>query len=115
MDNIIIFYILYFIFYFLFYIMPRKLENGTYEFKGGCIGEKGIDGKYKLISSRKKVKLKPKQNTKTTKIQGTKTNKRRSHKKIFKKKSQKGGGGANTCLSISVKMLRDFYNNNMKK
>ena len=34
--------------------MPRKLENGKYAFKGGCIGEKGTDGKYKLVAVRKK-------------------------------------------------------------
>ena len=33
--------------------MPRKLENGKYAFKGGCIGEKGTDGKYKLVAVRK--------------------------------------------------------------
>ena len=33
--------------------MPRKLENGKYAFKGGCIGEIGPDGKYKLVDLRK--------------------------------------------------------------
>ena len=34
--------------------MPIKLENGKYAFKGGCIGEKGTDGKYKLVAVRRK-------------------------------------------------------------
>jgi hypothetical protein len=29
------------------------MENGKYAFKGGCIGEKGTDGKYKLVAVRK--------------------------------------------------------------
>ena len=47
--------------------MPRKLENGKYVFKGGCIGEKGKDGKYKLVAVRRKNAKKAK-NTKKSKV-----------------------------------------------
>ena len=112
--------------------MPRKLDNGTYEFKGGCIGEKDASGKYKLVSARKrrnKNSKKPKKNSikkpikkslnksvkkdgKTIDKEGTKIiKKRRSQKKQFTNKPQKGGNKRG--LDITVSMLRDFYANNM--
>ena len=105
--------------------MPRKLDDGTYEFKGGCIGEKDANGKYKLVSTRKRKKRQQKITKNTEKKTEKKTNKktekntdtkiskkRRSQKKQFKSTPQKGGN--NSGLDITVSMLREFYSNNMK-
>ena len=107
--------------------MPRKLENGKYAFKGGCIGEKGKDGKYKLVAVRKKKIKKGKKSKKSTKSKvenegenkGEKKvenkvenkKKRRSQKKTFKKPTQEGGNNSN--LDINVRMLREFYSKNL--
>ena len=104
--------------------MPRKLENGMYEFKGGCIGEKDTTGKYKLVSTLKRKKRKQKPTKKTTKKTEKKTTKntekkttkkiikkRRSQKKQFQPTSQNGGNKSG--LNITVHMLREFYANNM--
>jgi hypothetical protein len=95
--------------------MPRKLENGTYEFKGGCIGEKDTTGKYTLVSTRKRKKRKnisKKVEKKIEKKIETKPGKkRRSQKKQFKTIPQKGGNKSN--LNITVSMLRNFYTNNI--
>jgi hypothetical protein len=100
--------------------MPRKLENGKYEFKGGCIGEKGKDGKYKLVAVRKK-KVKKSEidnniNKTETKEIGKKEiqqKKRRSEKKKFSKKTSNQTGGNNSNLDITVHMLREFYSKNL--
>ena len=100
--------------------MPRKLENGQYEFKGGCIGEKGKNGKYKVVAARKRKKkvVKRKKNSETNeetkvehKVEKIETKKRRSQKKQFSKPTQKGGDNSN--LNITVHMLREFYSNNL--
>ena len=103
--------------------MPRKLENGKYAFKGGCIGEKGKDGKYKLVAVRKNKIKKGKKSKKSTKskvenegenkVENKVENKkkRRSQKKTFKKPTQEGGNNSN--LDITVHMLREFYSKNL--
>ena len=104
--------------------MPRKLEDGTYEFKSGCIGEKDANGKYKLVSARKRKKRKQKTTKKSEKKPEKKsekkpekkeeikmTKKRRSQKKQFKSAPQKGGN--KSSLNITVSMLREFYAKNM--
>ena len=88
--------------------MPRKLENGKYAFKSGCIGEKGADGKYKLVAVQKKKINKSKKITK----EKNDVKKRRSQKKTFRKPTQKGGN--NSSLNITVHMLREFYSKNFK-
>ena len=114
--------------------MPRKLENGKYEFKGGCIGEKGKDGKYKLVAVRKKkikkgkgannknkseIKEVEKKETQNKKRRSKKrrSKKRRSRKKTFSSKqptqTQTQTGGHNSNLDITVHMLREFYSKNI--
>ena len=98
--------------------MPRKLENGKYAFKGGCIGEKGKDGKYKLVAVRKKKikkgkrannKANSKNNSEKKEIE---QKKRRSEKKKFSKITSNQTGGNNSNLDITVHMLREFYSKN---
>ena len=98
--------------------MPRKLENGKYAFKGGCIGEKGTDGKYKLVAVRKKKikkgkrannKANSKNNSEKKEIE---QKKRRSEKKKFSKITSNQTGGNNSNLDITVHMLREFYSKN---
>ena len=92
--------------------MPRKLENGKYAFKGGCIGEKGTDGKYKLVAVRKnkpKKKGKKANNKNKSEIQNKK---RRSEKKKFSPTPTQIGGH-NSNLDITVHMLREFYSKNI--
>ena len=98
--------------------MPRKLENGKYAFKGGCIGEKGKDGKYKLVAVRKnKIKKgkgannKNNREKKEVEKKEIQQKKRRSQKKTFKKPTQEGGNNSN--LDITVHMLREFYSKNL--
>ena len=105
--------------------MPRKLENGKYAFKGGCIGEKGKDGKYKLVAVQKKKIKKGKKGKKAKKEKKSKienevsdkiekkveNKKRRSQKKTFKPITQEGGHNSN--LDITVHMLREFYSKNI--
>lgn len=99
--------------------MPRKLENGKYEFKGGCIGEKGKDGKYKLVAVRKKkikkgkiVNNKNKSEKKEVEKKEIQQKKRRSEKKKFSKMTSNQTGGNNSNLDITVHMLREFYSKN---
>ena len=109
--------------------MPRKLDNGAYEFKGGCIGEKDATGKYKLVSARKRRNNNAKKSVKKSAKKVVKKSvkkeeqkidqkevtkiikKRRSQKKQFKSTPQKGGNKRG--LDITVSMLREFYANNM--
>jgi hypothetical protein len=105
--------------------MPHKLENGKYAFKGGCIGEKGTDGKYKLVAMRnnKTKKGKKANNIIKSEIKGfekkeTHNKKRRSKKKTFSSKqistqTQTQTGGHNSNLDITVHMLREFYSKNI--
>ena len=79
--------------------MPRKLENGKYAFKGGCIGEKGTDGKYTLVAVRKNNIKKGKKKTFSSKQISTQT--------------QTQTGGHNSNLDITVHMLREFYSKNI--
>ena len=99
--------------------MPRKLENGKYAFKGGCIGEKGPDGKYKLVTIRKKKTKNGKKannNNKDEKKEIEKKKiqhkKRRSEKKKFSPTPTQTGGN-NSNLDINVHMLREFYSKNI--
>ena len=63
--------------------MPHKLKNGKYAFKGGCIGEKGTDGKYTLVAMRNNnIKGKKRRSEKKE----TQNKKRRSRKKTFSSK-----------------------------
>ena len=111
--------------------MPKKLENGNYKFKRGCVGECDEKGNYKLVSARnrrnmkrkikKKISKEPDKNKNLQEIKEdhksiTKIKNRRSHKKVFSKEkekeinTQKGGDYSN--LNITVHMLRDFYSKN---
>jgi hypothetical protein len=95
--------------------MPRKLENGQYAFKGGCIGEKKTDGKYKLVAVRKnKLKKKGKNGKKANNKNKSEiqNKKRRSEKKKFSPTSTQTGGN-NSNLDINVHMLREFYSKNI--
>ena len=85
--------------------MPRKLENGNYAFKRGCIGEQGKDGTFKLVAMQKKKIKKGKIEKKVE------NKKRRSQKKTFKPITQAGGHNSN--LDITVHMLREFYSKNI--
>ena len=108
--------------------MPRKLENGKYAFKGGCIGEKGKDGKYKLVAVRKKKAKNTKKSKPMNKVEdevadkidkkienkvGKQKKKRRSQKKTFSKQTPNQTGGNNSNLDITVHMLREFYSKNI--
>jgi hypothetical protein len=103
--------------------MPRKLKNGKYAFKGGCIGEKGKDGKYKLVAVRKKKAKKTKKVKNVNKVEDNveeeveiekqETKKRRSQKKTFTKQISNQTGGHNSNLDITVHMLREFYSKNV--
>ena len=96
--------------------MPRKLKNGKYKFKRGCIGETDDKGNFvivKTVRRKKPQKKKNKQDTekvdKVDKVDKVKITqkKRRSEKKQFKKIPQTGGEQSN--LDINVHMLREFY------
>ena len=88
--------------------MPRKLKNGKYEFKKGCIGETDEKGNFVIVKTviRKKPQKKKKNKQNTEKVKITQK-KRRSEKKQFKKIPQTGGEQSN--LDINVHMLREFY------
>jgi hypothetical protein len=99
--------------------MPRKLENGNYAFKRGCIGKQGKDGTFKLVAMQKK-KIKKGKKEKKSKIENevsdkiekkVENKKRRSQKKTFKPITQEGGHNSN--LDITVHMLREFYSKNI--
>lgn len=91
--------------------MPRKLKNGKYKFKRGCIGETDDKGNFVIVKTTRRKKSQKKKKTKqdTEKIDKVKITqkKRRSEKKQFKKLPQKGGEQSN--LDINVHMLREFY------
>ena len=88
--------------------MPRKLKNGKYKFKKGCIGETDEKGNFVIVKTvrRKKPQKKKKYKQDTEKVKITQK-KRRSEKKQFKKIPQTGGEQSN--LDINVHMLREFY------
>lgn len=88
--------------------MPRKLKNGKYKFKRGCIGETDDKGNFVIVKTvrRKKPQKKKKYKQDTEKVKITQK-KRRSEKKQFKKIPQTGGEQSN--LDINVHMLREFY------
>lgn len=88
--------------------MPRKLKNGKYKFKRGCIGETDDKGNFVIVKTvrRKKPQKKKKNKQDTEKVKITQK-KRRSEKKQFKKIPQTGGEQSN--LDINVHMLREFY------
>jgi hypothetical protein len=99
--------------------MPRKLKNGKYEFKGGCIGETDEKGNFVIVKTvrrkkekKKKIKKDTKKNKKVQeKVQEKEKKvqkKRRSEKKQFSKKSPQNGGEQSN-LDINVHMLREFY------
>lgn len=115
--------------------MPKKLENGNYKFKRGCVGECDEKGNYKLVSARNRRNMKRKIKKKISKEPDKNKNKnlpeikedhkaitqiknRRSHKKVFSKEKEKEkeinaqNGGDYSNLNITVHMLRDFYSKN---
>ena len=73
----------------ILFIMPRKLENGKYAFKGGCIGEKGKDGKYKLVAVRKNKIKKGKKSKKSTKSKVENEGENKVENKVENKKKRR--------------------------